>query len=122
MLGVFLGADLGAEILGEPLIDVVSEDKTRLEASLAFPDASRLELRIGVKATANRLFLELYSFHYMNRDGTRIFRYDNSQHHFGLPYFPHHKHEGPDERVFGCRQPSVRTIRDEIEKYLMDNS
>ncbi len=60
----------------------------------------------------------LYSFQFMTFDGTTIFRYDNIGHHHGLPHFPHHKHEGPDERVSGCPQPSVSLIRDEIEAYL----
>ena len=60
----------------------------------------------------------LYSFQYMDSDGTMIFRYDNSEHHQGLPHFPHHKHEGADERVVGCPQPSVSAIRDEIVAHL----
>ena len=59
-----------------------------------------------------------YSFHYMTADNTTIFRYDNSEHHHGLPNFPHHKHEGPDERVVGCPQPSMHDIRDEIAAHL----
>ena len=59
-----------------------------------------------------------YSFQYMTDDGTTVFRYDNSEHHHGLPNFPHHKHEGADERVVGCPQPSISLIRDEIEAYL----
>ncbi|MCY4651803.1 MAG: DUF6516 family protein [Dehalococcoidia bacterium] len=35
--------------------------------------------------------------------------------------FPHHKHEGADERVTACREPSIRAIRDEIEAYLTFN-
>lgn len=60
----------------------------------------------------------LYSFQFMNLDGSTIFRYDNSEHHHGLPNFPHHKHEGADERVIGCPQPSISTIRDEIVAHL----
>ena len=60
----------------------------------------------------------LYSFQYMTAEGTTIFRYDNREHHHGLPHFPHHKHVGPDERVIGCPQPSVSMIRDEIEAHL----
>ena len=60
----------------------------------------------------------LYSFQYRTSNGTTIFRYDNSEHHPGLPYEPHHKHEGADERVTGCPQPSISLIRAEIEAYL----
>ena len=54
----------------------------------------------------------------MTADGYTIFRYDNARHHHDLEYFPHHKHEGADERVVGCPQPSVAQIRDEIAAYL----
>ena len=60
----------------------------------------------------------LYSFQFMTADGTTIFRYDNSDFHPGLPHEPHHKHEGADERVIGCPQPSISTIRDEIAAHL----
>ena len=65
--------------------------------------------------------MEFYAYHYMSSDGTLIFRYDNSEHYRGLPYFPHHKHEGPDERVFGCPQPSARAVGEEIEAYIRGN-
>lgn len=58
----------------------------------------------------------------MDASNTTIFRYDNSDFHPGLPHFPHHKHEGEDERVVGCPQPSMHEIRDEIEAYLKGHS
>ena len=54
----------------------------------------------------------------MDASNTTIFRYDNSDFHPGLPHEPHHKHEGADERVIGCPQPSISTIRDEIAAHL----
>ena len=62
--------------------------------------------------------MDEYSFHYMTASDSTIFRYDNREHHPGLPHFPHHKHEGADERVVGCPQPSMHDIRDEIETHL----
>ena len=59
-----------------------------------------------------------YSFHYMTADNATIFRYDNIGRHSGLPHEPHHKHEGADERIIGCPQPSISTIRDEIAAHL----
>ena len=56
----------------------------------------------------------------MTADEDTIFRYDNARHHHDLEHFPHHKHEGADERVIGCPQPSVGQIRDEIAAYLKD--
>jgi hypothetical protein len=59
-----------------------------------------------------------YSFHFMDSLDKTVFRYDNARHHHDLEHFPHHKHEGADERVVGCLQPSVAQIRDEIVAYL----
>lgn len=59
-----------------------------------------------------------YSFHFMDDSNATVFRYDNAPHHHDLDHFPHHKHEGADERAIAYRQPSVRQIRDEIAAYL----
>ena len=48
-----------------------------------------------------------YSFHYMTADDTTIFRYDNARHYPEMHTYPHHKHEGADERAIACQQPSV---------------
>ena len=77
-----------------------------------------MEVGMTVGITEDTPLMLSYSFQYMTADGTTIFRYDNSEHHLGLPNFPHHKHEGADERVFGCPQPSVSEIRNEIVAYL----
>ncbi len=93
-----------------------------LTASLSYPDSSRLAIRLIVDYDSSNWTWPVYSFHYMTRHGVCIFRYDNSMYHPEVSSFPHHKHEGADERVVACRQPSVRAIRDEIEFYLRSNS
>ena len=94
------------------------EDRTKLLATTRFPDGSRLHVNLTVGLEETFPFIEEYSFHYMTASDSTIFRYDNRDHHHGLPNFPHHKHEGADERVVGCPQPSVSMIRDEIAAYL----
>ena len=47
-----------------------------------------------------------------------MFRYDNSGHYPGLSNSPHHKHEGLEEVIIGCPQPSIHAIRDEIAAFL----
>ena len=89
-----------------------------MRASLRFPGGSYLEVGMTVGILGDTPMVLLYSFHYMTAENATIFRYDNSEHHHGLPNFPHHKHMGADERVIGCPQPSVSLIRDEIEAYL----
>ena len=92
---------------------------TELYATILFPKNTILEIRIVVRVVGDALYRVAYSFHYMVGEGTTIFRYDNSDHHPNLENPPHHKHEGAEERVVGCPQPSVHLIRDEIAAYLM---
>ena len=85
---------------------------------MRFPGGSLLDVNLTLTASGGPPEWLAYSFHYMTEDSACIFRYDNADHYRGLQHFPHHKHEGPDERVSDCPQPSVRVIRDEIEIYL----
>ena len=117
-MNVFFNSGLVVEILRGPVIVPRNEDCARIEMSLGFWDTSRLEVRLSVRLVDDITWWRSYSFHYMTRYGVCIFRYDNSRHYPELPYFPNHKHEGPDERVIACREPSIRAIRDEIESYL----
>ena len=92
---------------------------TELYATLLFAKNTVLEVRIVVRVVDDAPNWVAYSFHYMIGEGTTIFRYDNSDHHPNLENPPHHKHEGPEERVGDCPQPSVHLIRNEIAEYLM---
>jgi hypothetical protein len=115
---ILLDASPGSEILAGHRVEETERGTIRLRATLAFPNGSRLDVRLIVNISSGDPVWMHYSFHYMDADLATIFRYDNAKHYRGFPYFPHHKHEGPDEEVVACKQPSVRRIRDEIEAYL----
>ncbi len=119
MLEILLGVD--GEEESSRLRDA-GEGLAVLVATLRYPDGSRLAIRLIIDIYPGRRIWSVYSFHYMTWDGVCIFRYDNSQYHPEVDTFPHHKHEGPDEHVVACRQPSVRVIRDEIEAYLISSA
>ncbi len=117
VLEILLNTSEDAEVRTGPEIDV-AEYIARLGVIIGFPDDSRMEVRLIVDiSTANPLW-QYYSFHYMTSERGCIFRYDNSRHYPELPFFPSHKHEGLDEKVIACPQPSVRGMRDEIEAYI----
>lgn len=46
-----------------------------------------------------------------------IFRYDNTGHHreLGLATYPHHKHEGSENKVFASSAPDLGAVLEEIE-------
>lgn len=119
-LDVLLAA--GAEATEKAEIQETRGGYTKLEAIIRFPDGSLLEVNLTLSTTRETPLWLAYSFHYMNEESQCIFRYDNADHHRGLPNFPHHKHEGQDERISDCPQPSIRVVRDEIESYLRADS
>ena len=96
----------------------LGENTALFRAALTFPGPSFLHIRLEATVTDDTPIVSEYRFHYMDASNTTIFRYDNSDFHPGLPHEPHHKHEGPSERVIGCPQPSISAIRDEIVAYL----
>ena len=96
----------------------LSENQALLRAVMTFPGPSFLHVRLEATISNDTPFLSEYRFHYMTDSNATIFRYDNSDYHPGLPYAPHHKHEGADERVIGCPQPTMHEIRDEIAAHL----
>ena len=118
VLDILFSASSQAVTEIEPEVTEYRDDKARIVAIIGFPDKSRIEIRLRMDMSGGAPIWNYYSFHYMNSESECIFRYDNARHYHELPYYPHHKHEGPDERVVACHQPSVRAIRDEIEAYL----
>ena len=98
----------------EPL----GETGAEFQAMITFSGSSYLHVYMEIFVRDDYPLLVDYSFHYMDAENATIFRYDNIGHHPGLPHAPHHKHEGADERIIGCTQPSISLIRDEIEAYL----
>jgi hypothetical protein len=63
----------------------------------------------------------MYAYHYQKRDGTLIFRYDNTAHHSLIPTFPYHKHL-EDGNVASSDVPSLEQVLREIEEYLSRNN
>ena len=79
-------------------------------------DGSVLHLRefLDVETTVERL---VYAYQYMTVDGVLLFRYDNTGHHkkAGLPTYPHHKHDGSEDRVIASDAPELADVLKEIE-------
>jgi hypothetical protein len=69
-----------------------------LSAKAELVDASVLFVREALIANRAK-----YSYHWQNKSGKLICRWDNAPHHPEIETFPHHKHEGgkmcPSEEV-----------------------
>jgi len=51
-----------------------------------------------------------YSFHWQNRDGHLVARWDNAAHHPELPTFPHHIHDGAEEAILPHASVSLADV------------
>jgi hypothetical protein len=83
-----------------------------LKGNLLFIDFSVLEIAIFAAKFRNEVIIDKYRFHYMNKDGQMVFRYDNAPHHHEIPTFPHHKHTS--NKAIQSSMPSMKDILNEI--------
>jgi hypothetical protein len=87
-----------------------------IRGEIYFVDASVLHLRefVDVEASVERL---LYVYHYMDARQQLRFRYDNTGHHKQLNLFtyPHHKHEGSEQRVVPASASDLAAVLGEVE-------
>lgn len=95
-------------------LDKRGPDLGLIRADLHFADGSLLHFRelVDVEQSPARL---MYSYHYQKGDASLVFRYDDTRHHPELPTFPHHKHEGPEERAVSSGPPDLASVLLEIE-------
>ena len=114
---ILLSAD-GESLLDEMAVDPIAYSLGRLDAVIRFPGGRRLSVQMRVASRRDRARLQRYSMHFMDKDNSTIFRYDNSPHFHGGEI--DHKHEG--ERAFIYPRPSIRQIRNEIAVHLSANA
>jgi hypothetical protein len=87
-----------------------------IKGELYLVDGSTLHLRefLDVEVEVERL---TYVYQYMSSAKNLIFRYDNTGHHreLGLATYPHHKHEGSENKVVASSAPDLGAVLEEIE-------
>ncbi len=88
-----------------------------LKGKLLFIDSSIHEIAIFVYDSGNGIVISKYRFHYMNKHGHMLFRYDNAPHHQEIPSFPYHKHAG--DNVISSSPPSIKDILIEISAMML---
>jgi hypothetical protein len=108
-------AESGGVYREPPEILVDRELRTgKLDAALWFHNGWRLEVTILALGPANFPDWLDYRFHLMDDHLQCVIRFDNSAHHAGTVYFPHHKHVGPTETVVASPRPSLAEIVREV--------
>ena len=83
-----------------------------LKGSLVFTDSWILELALFASEGRHTVVVDKYRFHYMNKQGQMLFRYDNAPHHADIHSFPHHKHV-PDKSIPSA-MPTIKEVLNEI--------
>lgn len=109
-------------LLSDPVVsrfEIIRERYTaddgylRVQAVLA--DGGRLEFSEYVQiSAAAEIDVVTYSYHWTDRNGSLIQRWDNTPHHPGLPNFPHHVHFGPTGAVMSGGPMSIFAVLAEI--------
>jgi hypothetical protein len=88
-----------------------------VEGKLIFLDNSELHFMefVSLKTETNRY---KYSYHYQDKSGVLVFRYDMAPHHKELSAFPYHKHLA-DGAIVDATAPSLAEILEEIEQIVI---
>jgi len=81
-----------------------------LIAQVEFIDESVLYIRDYLFLNGKRK----YVYHWQDRKGNLIIRWDNSPHYPELKTFPHHKHVG--EKILESTETTLEEVLEEIEK------
>jgi hypothetical protein len=93
------------------------DDAVYIRGTVVFTDASSLDLSLFIQKTGRALSVDKYRFHYMDRRGHMVFRYDNAPHHPGLTSFPHHKHVS--NRIIAASFKELSDILEEISTIIL---
>lgn len=100
----------------ELTFDQRSSHEGFLRGNLYFRDGSLLHLRefIDAETSVERL---TYVFQYMDQTGKLVFRYDNTRHQRDrhLLTYPHHKHEGEENRIVASSPQDLAVVLKQIE-------
>jgi hypothetical protein len=90
------------------------DDKSYIRARLTLADESFLEFSEYIELDAeNESKISAYSYHWSNRDGKLLRRWDNTKHFPKLENFPHHIHVGENEVLSGA-PTNIFAVLDEI--------
>ncbi len=107
-------------------LDIVISHQVLIEHRT--PEYGKIKIRVDFLDRSTLYFMEFircgriierykFSYHYQNKKGEMIFRYDNSRHYAELTSFPCHKHIGKD-KVIESHWPELSGILQEILGYI----
>lgn len=92
-------------------------DTVYIKGNIMVIDSSVLEIALFAGRSRGVLVVDKYRFHYMDRRGRLIFRYDNAPHHKEISSFPNHKHTSSG--VAESSRPSIQDVLNEISAFIL---
>jgi len=68
---------------------VATRNRGYIKGMVTFTNGSQLHIKEFINSKLRKIS---YAYHYQDKNGVLIFRYDNAPHHAEIKTFPHHKH------------------------------
>jgi len=94
-------------------------EKAYIRARLTLSDGSFLEFSEYIEqATEDAIQITDYSYHWIDKDGKFLRRWDNTRHHPHLENFPYHIHDSETDEVTSGKPVSIFAVLDEIASKL----
>ncbi len=89
------------EIIRRTIWDTDLEKIGIYRYKILFSDGSLLELTERLVEKEEQMATTKYRFHWQNKEGDLLKRWDNAKHHPEIDTFPNHLHDGSEENVIG---------------------
>ena len=94
------------------ILELVEEDTVKiLKVKVELVEKSCLYI-----TEVHTIAYEKYSYHWQDKQGKMLIRWDNSPHWKELETYPHHKHIG--DKVLPSSRPTIKEVLEEIEGQL----
>jgi hypothetical protein len=90
---------IDVELVRRSVWDTGLEKVALYRYRLSMSDGSLLEVTERLVEEKETLFIKKYRYHWQNRNGQVIMRWDNAPHHPEIESFPHHLHDGSETNV-----------------------
>lgn len=95
--------------------EILASDRVNVRIRVRFRQGFLLELNEAIISAGTTIRHLDYRYHFQDKQGQLIFRYDNTPHFPDLEKFPQHKHV--DRGVVGCERPSILQVAEEIKQH-----
>jgi len=98
------------------IIDWESEPTAyRFKARIVFTDGSFLAIKDYLISESRK-----YAYHWQNKEGNRIIRWDNAPHWKNIDTYPHHRHENSE--IFSSTEVTLEDVLNKINHIIQSEA